>query len=47
MRQRWVDPALLAPAFVFLAHIDTSTGTGQRYDAWQVSEALRTAGGYK
>jgi NAD(P)-dependent dehydrogenase (short-subunit alcohol dehydrogenase family) len=47
MRQRWVDPALLAPAFVFLAHVEPSTATGQRFDAWQVSEALRTVGGYK
>jgi len=44
LRQRWIDPALLAPAFVFLAHIDATTATGQRLDAWQLSEALRTAG---
>lgn len=43
LRQRWIDPALLAPAFVFLARLDAATATGQRLDAWQLSEALRSA----
>lgn len=44
LRQRWIDPALLAPAFVFLAGIDASVATGHRLDAWQLSEAMRLAG---
>ncbi|MBI1256682.1 MAG: SDR family NAD(P)-dependent oxidoreductase [Chloroflexi bacterium] len=46
LRARWIDPALLAPAFVFLAQIDAVTATGQRLDAWQLSEVVRSAGGY-
>jgi NAD(P)-dependent dehydrogenase (short-subunit alcohol dehydrogenase family) len=44
LRQRWIDPALLAPAFVFLAGIDASVATGHRLDARQLSEAIRMAG---
>lgn len=43
LRQKWIDPALLTPAFVFLAGIDASIATGHRLDAWQLSEAMRTA----
>jgi NAD(P)-dependent dehydrogenase (short-subunit alcohol dehydrogenase family) len=43
LRQKWIDPALLTPAFVFLAGIDASIATGPRLDAWQLSEAMRTA----
>jgi NAD(P)-dependent dehydrogenase (short-subunit alcohol dehydrogenase family) len=38
LRQRWVDPALLTPAFVYLAGVDASVVTGQRLDAWQLSQ---------
>jgi NAD(P)-dependent dehydrogenase (short-subunit alcohol dehydrogenase family) len=41
LRQRWIDPALLTPAFLFLARIDAATATGHRLDAWQLSEAIR------
>jgi NAD(P)-dependent dehydrogenase (short-subunit alcohol dehydrogenase family) len=44
LRQRWIDPALLTPAFVFLAGIDASVATGHRLDAWQLSEAIRSGG---
>jgi NAD(P)-dependent dehydrogenase (short-subunit alcohol dehydrogenase family) len=44
LRQKWIDPALLTPAFVFLAGIDASIATGHRLDAWQLSEAMRMAG---
>ena len=43
LRTRWIDPALLTPAFVWLAKIDASDSTGQRLDAWQLSESLRNA----
>jgi NAD(P)-dependent dehydrogenase (short-subunit alcohol dehydrogenase family) len=43
LRQRWIDPALLAPAFVLAARLDAATATGQRLDAWLLSEALRSA----
>lgn len=39
-RQRWVDPALLAPAFVWLAKQDVSVHTGERLDAWKISQSL-------
>ncbi|MBI1280698.1 MAG: SDR family NAD(P)-dependent oxidoreductase [Anaerolineaceae bacterium] len=38
---RWVDPAMIAPAFVYLAGLDAKTTTGHRLDAWQLSEAVR------
>lgn len=40
LRQKWVDPALLAPAFVWLAQQDTSISTGERLDAWKISQSL-------
>ncbi|MEZ4671433.1 MAG: SDR family oxidoreductase [Anaerolineae bacterium] len=43
MQQRWIDPMLLTPAFVFLARVNASTVTGQRLNAWEISEAMRTA----
>ena len=39
-RQRWIDPTLLAPAFVWLAKQDASVHTGERLDAWQISQSL-------
>jgi NAD(P)-dependent dehydrogenase (short-subunit alcohol dehydrogenase family) len=41
LKQRWVDPSLLTPAFIYLAGIDASRVTGQRLDAWQISERIR------
>jgi NAD(P)-dependent dehydrogenase (short-subunit alcohol dehydrogenase family) len=41
LRQRWIDPALIAPAFVFLASLEAAVATGHRLDAWQLSEAMR------
>ncbi len=40
LRQRWVDPALLAPAFVWLAEQDSLIHTGERLDAYAMSQAL-------
>ncbi|MBI5670523.1 MAG: SDR family NAD(P)-dependent oxidoreductase [Chloroflexi bacterium] len=42
-KQAWIDPALLAPAFVYLAGLDTSSMTGQRLNAWELSRSLRPA----
>jgi NAD(P)-dependent dehydrogenase (short-subunit alcohol dehydrogenase family) len=39
-----VQPSRLAPAFAFLAGIDASFATGQRFNAFQMSEAMRSAG---
>ena len=36
-------PSRLAPAFVFLSAIDASFATGQRFNAFQLSEAIRSA----
>lgn len=41
LRQKWIDPTLIAPAFVHLARQDASMMTGQRADAWQLSEQMR------
>ncbi len=41
LRQRWVDPNLLTPAFIYLAGVDARDVTGQRLDAWQLSQAVR------
>ena len=43
--QMWigaVHPSRLAPAFAFLAGIDASFATGQRFNAFQMSEAMRS-----
>jgi hypothetical protein len=37
-----VHPSRLAPAFAFLAGIDASFATGQRFNAFQMSEAMRS-----
>lgn len=39
LKQKWVDPMLLTPAFVFLASQDASGVTGQRLNAWQLSQS--------
>ncbi len=37
LKQKWVDPLLLTPAFVFLARQDASGVTGERLNAWELS----------
>jgi len=37
-----VHPSRLAPAFAFLAGIDAGFATGQRFNAFQMSEAMRS-----
>ncbi len=37
LKQKWVDPYLLTPAFVTLAQQDGSSITGQRLNAWELS----------
>lgn len=37
------DPSRLAPAFVFLSGVDASFATGQRFNAFHLSEAMRSA----
>lgn len=41
LKQQWVDPLLLTPAFIYLAGQDASGVTGQRLNAWELSEAIR------
>lgn len=41
LKQKWVDPILLTPAFVQLAQTDASGITGNRLNAWEMSEAIR------
>ncbi|MFF4985593.1 SDR family NAD(P)-dependent oxidoreductase [Streptosporangium saharense] len=41
MRIGIVPPSTLAPAFAFLAGIDADFATGHRFNAYQVSEAIR------
>ncbi len=43
MRVGIVPPSVLAPAFAFLAGIDADFATGHRFNAYQVSEAMRVA----
>jgi NAD(P)-dependent dehydrogenase (short-subunit alcohol dehydrogenase family) len=40
LKQKWVDPILLTPAFVFLARQNASGVTGQRLNAWELSREL-------
>jgi NAD(P)-dependent dehydrogenase (short-subunit alcohol dehydrogenase family) len=37
LKQRWVSPDLLTPAFVYLAGVSAADVTGQRLDAWALS----------
>ncbi len=41
LKQRWIDPIHLAPAFVFLARQDASGVTGQRTNAWELSQGSK------
>ena len=38
LRQKWVDPILLTPAFVHLARQTAAGITGQRLNAWELSQ---------
>jgi NAD(P)-dependent dehydrogenase (short-subunit alcohol dehydrogenase family) len=40
-KRGWIDPALLAPAFVHLARQNAHKLTGERLNAWELSEAAR------
>lgn len=40
-RKRWVDPYLLTPGFVWLASDESEHVTGQRLNAWELSEQVR------
>ena len=44
MKIGMVHPSALAPAFVYLAGIDATVATGQRFNAFQLSEAMRVSG---
>ena len=41
-KRHWIDPMLLTPAFVELA---TTKLSGQRLNAWEISERVRAEGG--
>jgi NAD(P)-dependent dehydrogenase (short-subunit alcohol dehydrogenase family) len=43
LQARWVDPAMITLAFLYLAGLEAKTTTGHRLDAWQLSEAMRVA----
>lgn len=45
LKAKWVDPIMLTPAFLKLAAQDASGMTGQRLDAWQMSEQIRSESG--
>lgn len=40
LKQKWVDTALLAPAFVYLAKVDASVVSGERLNAWEIAQAI-------
>lgn len=40
LKQKWVDPIRLTPAFLTLARQDASGITGQRCNAWELSEGV-------
>lgn len=40
LKQKWVDPIALTPAFVHIAEQDAGGITGQRLNAWELSQAL-------
>jgi NAD(P)-dependent dehydrogenase (short-subunit alcohol dehydrogenase family) len=44
LKQRWIDPAELTPAFVHLAGVTAADVTGQRLDAWALSQGMRGVG---
>ncbi len=40
-KQHWIDPIYIAPAYVELA---ATMATGQRFNAWEISERIRAEG---
>ncbi|MGJ3239914.1 MAG: SDR family NAD(P)-dependent oxidoreductase [Anaerolineae bacterium] len=40
LKDKWVDPMLLTPAFLQLAAMDASQISGERLDAWAMSQAI-------
>ena len=42
-KRAWVDPSKLAPAFVYLARQNARGVTGERLNAWQISDAMSAA----
>ncbi len=42
LKEKWVDPMLLTPAFVKLATTSANDTTGERLNAWEMSEELRS-----
>lgn len=45
MKIGMVHPSRLAPAFAFLSRVDAGFATGQRFNAFQMSEAMRSVAG--
>lgn len=43
LKQQWVDPILLTPAFILLAGQDAGGITGQRLNAWELSQDIADA----
>lgn len=43
LKQKWVDPYALTPAFVALAERQENLESGQRIDAWALSQSLASA----
>ncbi len=42
LKQKWVDPSLLAPAFVYLARLTAEDRlTGERLNAWELAQSLQ------
>ncbi len=42
LKDKWVDPIQLTPAFIKLASISANDTTGERLDAWALSEIIRS-----
>ena len=42
LKTKWVDPMVLTPAFLHLAGITASELTGERLNAWELSQALQS-----
>ncbi len=40
LKQRWIDPAELTPAFLHLAGVTAQDVTGERLDAWALSQQM-------
>jgi len=45
LKEKWVDPMLLTPAFIKLAKVSADETTGERLNAWEMSEAIRAEEG--